>query len=774
MSSVAAFLDACFARHPTDAKREAVERFIVDDLGLTLEAAAADLLDDGLLTDADRMSLRDSLSNRVQRNIFDKQLKELRALPPHPPLSDNVRLARQRSVERRAAEEARTGAAAPAAPAASLSQLAAHFRELEPLRGQLGRALDGWKPPVVVVFGAESCGKSTLLERIAMQPLFPTGDDICTRLPIVVELRNEPAPTQPTISIWEKSPSGGADKDLGGPGALDADEDDAAELVRRTMDAVIKREHSRVTGISQKTYLKLRLAGPDLPTLDLLDLPGLVNNRHKGEPATMRADTHALVDRVVDETEGRAIYLMCREVGTPTRQCQALEVLQRHAGIARWTLGVLTKCDDANRRKIRAALAEKEGTAVRLSDHGYVATMNAPLRDAPRGGPKAVLVAKAQAESQFFEEERLADLVADRRATTNALVDRVCEMYERYLVGTWVPKTMRLLRDKQAELGRRDADLGLPAAHRQLDASSLTALRQKVGVAAAQLVGAGMGAYAADTVVAEVLMPLESDILALLKKECDVGGDGGAEFRSGPQRVQTLLPSAGGDGRLLEQLQRFASAAARKVETGLVTAVRAALETDVAGRGDGTPVRVGRFKPFVGAVVARLQEGQAERIAALQRRVTACLRDCVRRLVRPRYDLARREATIAVLDRKEIADAVTHVLYGAALAGQGRQTGWLRDAAALQGVADAVGGPEAWLEDCVADRAALWHERDRVVNVTARFEEMVGKFPQVVAHLWWDPITTDALACICPHASAHSRVLPVPSPLPFVCMAAGD
>ena len=38
----------------------------------------------------------------------------------------------------------------------SLLKLSKHFRHLDPIRNQLATELSGWKPPVVVVFGAES------------------------------------------------------------------------------------------------------------------------------------------------------------------------------------------------------------------------------------------------------------------------------------------------------------------------------------------------------------------------------------------------------------------------------------------------------------------------------------------------------------------------------------------------------------------------------------------------------------------------------------------
>ena len=47
------------------------------------------------------------------------------------------------------------------------------FDKLDGLRSVLDATIDGWKPPLLVVLGAESMGKSTLLERLTMMNLFP-------------------------------------------------------------------------------------------------------------------------------------------------------------------------------------------------------------------------------------------------------------------------------------------------------------------------------------------------------------------------------------------------------------------------------------------------------------------------------------------------------------------------------------------------------------------------------------------------------------------------
>ena len=79
-----------------------------------------------------------------------------------------------------------------------------------------------------------------------------------------------------------------------------------AEDVREKMLAVIRRQNSNVAGISKEYYLRLEIAGPEYPDLDLLDLPGLVVNPGSDEPETMEKDTHELLDMWIQRTKGRA------------------------------------------------------------------------------------------------------------------------------------------------------------------------------------------------------------------------------------------------------------------------------------------------------------------------------------------------------------------------------------------------------------------------------------------------------------------------------------
>ncbi len=60
----------------------------------------------------------------------------------------------------------------------SIHELRAVFQHLDPLRDLLTATLEGWQPPQLVVIGQESSGKSSVMERLAMMPIFPRSDGL--------------------------------------------------------------------------------------------------------------------------------------------------------------------------------------------------------------------------------------------------------------------------------------------------------------------------------------------------------------------------------------------------------------------------------------------------------------------------------------------------------------------------------------------------------------------------------------------------------------------
>jgi hypothetical protein len=120
----------------------------------------------------------------------------------------------------------------------SIHDLSKVFATLDPLRNILEKSLDGWKPPQLVVIGEENSGKSSVLERLAMMPIFPRNHRLCTRLPIHVRLRNKDKCMPTTIEVFNTKTNKTEEEAYVIPteyGAVD---------VRGKMQEIIAKEHA--------------------------------------------------------------------------------------------------------------------------------------------------------------------------------------------------------------------------------------------------------------------------------------------------------------------------------------------------------------------------------------------------------------------------------------------------------------------------------------------------------------------------------------------------
>ena len=55
--------------------------------------------------------------------------------------------------------------------------------------------------PQVIVVGGRSAGKSSLLESITKCPIFPRHQDVCTKMPIILKMKNVPTAVQRQVTI---------------------------------------------------------------------------------------------------------------------------------------------------------------------------------------------------------------------------------------------------------------------------------------------------------------------------------------------------------------------------------------------------------------------------------------------------------------------------------------------------------------------------------------------------------------------------------------------
>jgi hypothetical protein len=377
----------------------------------------------------------------------------------------------------------------------SLQCLNSAFKELDQLRDVLAETLQGWKPPQMVIIGAESTGKSSLLERLIMMPVVPTAEDVCTRLPIHIRLRNSSETQAPKLEVFNTK----TNKTEEGPFLISYQS--GARTVADKMDELIKQEHGRSDSVSVDRIIILHVQGPNVPTLDLVDMPGL-----RTTPADMREATRTLIQEHIRSHDSEKCMMYLAVVPAPCGRPNtslSMELVQA-MGLESRTIGVLTKCDLVSLRpgemdKVRKLLHAPNDAigAVELAPHGWFATMNAQPDSADERGNLARLRHQAEVEERFFTEHMPAEVMAGR-ATCNALIRTVCAVYQENLRTTWALETLRKLEAVLRQARLANSALGQPqtvgpsdeAIARTRNIATVVAQNKCKGIAgAAELIG---------------------------------------------------------------------------------------------------------------------------------------------------------------------------------------------------------------------------------------------------------------------------------------------
>jgi hypothetical protein len=418
---------------------------------------------------------REKISERLVDNFDMKRAIEEFAEKRVKAAAD-ARAAAEQERSQRARVPPASGSAGPSAPPSAkyLSELGDIFSLLDGLRGLLAETLDGWQPPQLVVVGQESSGKSSVLERLMMTPLLPRDDDICTRLPIHVRLRRSDKAMPPKLEVYNVS----AKATERGPYTIAAQSGvaDVSEEMRR----IIVEEQGGLRGVCAHRIIILHITNPNVPCLDLVDMPGIVTAPSGDDPADMASQTTSLIKaHLQSKSSSHSLYLAVVKATAAPNTSVAMQLLHE-ANLYSKTFGVFTFCDELGKKTSRKlnqwirSPSEGQG-AVALEPYGWVATANAPPED--EDGKLLEfesnferLQRQALSEIEIFHEIGLRELVDEGLASHSALVSRLNDMFKDYLKTTWVPNTLRMLAKEDRKLQIENAMLGMPPMH-QADAA---------------------------------------------------------------------------------------------------------------------------------------------------------------------------------------------------------------------------------------------------------------------------------------------------------------
>ena len=118
------------------------------------------------------------------------------------------------------------------------------------------------------------------------------------------------------------------------------------EDVRREMNRILTEEHGSLQRVSSHRIIILHIQSPDVPQLDLVDMPGLVT-----VPEDMHKQTTELVKSHLNQYSSNSLYLAIVKSTVSPNLSNALKLLQ-DANVFSKTFGVFTFCDDMGKRTV--------------------------------------------------------------------------------------------------------------------------------------------------------------------------------------------------------------------------------------------------------------------------------------------------------------------------------------------------------------------------------------------------------------------------------------
>ncbi|GMK56657.1 hypothetical protein CspeluHIS016_0304970 [Cutaneotrichosporon spelunceum] len=223
--------------------------------------------------------------------------------------------------------------------------------------------------PQIVVVGSQSSGKSSVLETIVGRDFLPRGQGIVTRRPLVLQLihtsglggTNQPTTSQGGGSSPDRNTrddgylpdlsggQSGSSRSMGGDTGIDYAEflhlnrrfTDFDE-VRREIEAETFRVAGQNKGVS-KLPINLKIYGPGVLNLTLVDLPGLTKVPVGDQPSDIERQIKNLVLDYI--TNPNAVILAVSPANVDLANSDALKLARTVDPRGLRTLGVLTKLD---------------------------------------------------------------------------------------------------------------------------------------------------------------------------------------------------------------------------------------------------------------------------------------------------------------------------------------------------------------------------------------------------------------------------------------------
>ena len=250
----------------------------------------------------------------------------------------------------------------------------------------------------MAVIGAQSAGKSSVLEMLTRRDLFPRGDDIVTRCPIVLETEYDGTSDKESVFF------------NGEPTTLDS-------LVGK----IQKAAESIPAGSVDDKPITIRIRSKNVVTTAMVDLPGLTKVHVDGQDPNIVDKIRAMVKNFIADTN--CIILAVTPATSDIANSEALELALEVDPERKRTLGVLTKIDAMEAGKNAANVLN--GSKYPLV-YGWVGVVNRNQLDVDKG----MTIEESQEKEEQFFASRECYSTLEGKCGSKYLAKRIQDIHE--------------------------------------------------------------------------------------------------------------------------------------------------------------------------------------------------------------------------------------------------------------------------------------------------------------------------------------------------------
>ncbi|KAK9047831.1 hypothetical protein SSX86_033207 [Deinandra increscens subsp. villosa] len=275
---------------------------------------------------------------------------------------------------------------------------------------------EGIPLPTIVVVGDQSSGKSSVLESLAGISL-PRGQDICTRVPLIMRLQHHPDPAPEFVLEFQKK------------SVKIGEESQISEAISKATAEIA----GNCKGISN-VPLTLVVKKKGVPDLTMVDLPGITRVPVGDQPKDIYEQISGMIMEYIKPDESIILNVLSALVDFTT--CGSICMSRSVDSTGQRTLAVVTKCDQC---PDESDLLNKVNTNAVNIGLGYVCVRN-------RIGDETYGEARTK-EATLFEQHPLLSKIDKSMVGIPALAHRLVQI-QSVIISKCFPDIIKNINEK--------------------------------------------------------------------------------------------------------------------------------------------------------------------------------------------------------------------------------------------------------------------------------------------------------------------------------------